>query len=101
MGPARAKELLLLRPRFGAREALDYGVLTEVVLEGKALERALEIAAQLAELPAPASSVTKQAVDRLPESSRDAGILIERLAYGMRAQTKEADQAAQAFLEKR
>jgi enoyl-CoA hydratase/carnithine racemase len=101
VGPARAKELLLLRPRFGAREALDFGVVTEVVPEGKALERALEIAAQLADLPALATSVTKQAVDRLPESSREAGILIERLAYGMLAQTKEADAAAQAFLEKR
>jgi enoyl-CoA hydratase/carnithine racemase len=101
VGPGRAKELLLLRPRFGAREALQYGVVTEVVPEGKALERALEITAQLAELPALATSVTKQAVDRLPESSREAGILIERLAYGMLAQTKEADEAAQAFLEKR
>ena len=100
VGPARAKELLLLRTRFGAHEALGYGVVTEVVSEGKSLERALEIAAQLAELPALATSVTKQAVDRIPESSRDAGILIERLAYGMLAQTKEADEAAQAFIEK-
>jgi enoyl-CoA hydratase/carnithine racemase len=101
VGPARAKELLLLRPRFAAQEALEYGVVTEVVPEGQAVERALEIAAQLAGLPALATSVTKQAVDRLPESSRDAAILIERLAYGMLAQTKEADEAAQAFLEKR
>jgi enoyl-CoA hydratase/carnithine racemase len=101
VGPARAKELLLLRPRFDAREALEYGVVTEVVAEGKALERALEIAGQLAELPALAASVTKQAVDRLPESSREASILIERLAYGMLAQTKEADEAARAFIEKR
>jgi enoyl-CoA hydratase/carnithine racemase len=101
VGPGRAKELLLLHPRFDAREALAYGVVTEVVPEGRALERALELSARLAELPALATSVTKQAVDRLPESSREAAILIERLAYGMLAQTKEADEAARAFLEKR
>jgi enoyl-CoA hydratase/carnithine racemase len=101
VGAARAKELLLLRPRFDAREALGLGVVTEVVPEGKALERAREIAGQVAELPALAVSVTKQAVDRIPESSREAAILIERLAYGMLAQTDEAREAADAFVAKR
>lgn len=101
VGAARAKELLLLRPRFDAREALGLGVVTEVVPEGKALERAREIAGQVAELPALAISVTKQAVDRIPESSREAAILIERLAYGMLAQTDEAREAADAFVQKR
>jgi enoyl-CoA hydratase/carnithine racemase len=101
VGAARAKELLLIRPRFDAREALAVGVVSEVVPEGQALERALEIAARVAELPALAVSVTKQAVDRIPESSREAAILIERLAYGMLAQTEEAHEAADAFVEKR
>jgi enoyl-CoA hydratase/carnithine racemase len=101
VGPARAKELLLIRPRFGAQDALDLGVVTQVVPEGKAVERALQIASEVAELPQLAVSVTKQAVDRLPESSREAGILIERLAYGMLAQTKDAEDAAAAFVEKR
>jgi enoyl-CoA hydratase/carnithine racemase len=101
VGAARAKELLLIRPRFDAREALAFGVVSEVVAEGKALERALELAARVAELPALAVSITKQAVDRIPESSREAAILIERLAYGMLAQTDEAHEAADAFVEKR
>jgi enoyl-CoA hydratase/carnithine racemase len=101
VGPARAKELLLVRPRFDAREAIELGLVMEVVAAGKALDRALELAAELAKLPALAASVTKQAVDRMPESSREAGILIERLAYGMLAQTREAEEAAAAFVEKR
>jgi enoyl-CoA hydratase/carnithine racemase len=101
VGAARAKELLLIRPRFDAPEALALGVVSEVVPEGKVLERALELAARLAELPALAVSVTKQAVDRMPDSSRDAAILIERLAYGMLAQTDAAREAAEAFVAKR
>jgi enoyl-CoA hydratase/carnithine racemase len=101
LGPARAKELLLVRSRFDAHEALEFGVVTEVVPEGKALERALQIASHVGGLPALAASVTKQAIDRMPESSREAGILIERLAYGMLAQTAEAEEAAKAFVEKR
>jgi enoyl-CoA hydratase/carnithine racemase len=83
LGAARAKELILLRARIDAREALAYGLVTEVVAPGAALEHALEIARALAELPPVAASVTKQAIDAVPEASRSAALLIERLAYGM------------------
>lgn len=101
VGPARAKELMLLRSRFGPQEALAMGLVTEVVGAGKALGRALEVAEQLAELPALAVSLAKQAADRMPEVSREAGLLIERLAYGMLAQTEDAQDAVRAFTEKR
>ena len=52
VGPARAKELLLLRDRFTAAEARELGLVTEVVPEGGALARALELAERLAGLPA-------------------------------------------------
>jgi enoyl-CoA hydratase/carnithine racemase len=97
LGPARAKEAMLLRERLGAREALALGLVTEVVAEGAALERARELAERLASLPPLAVSVAKQAADLLAESSREAGVAIERLAYGMLAQTEEARTAAEDF----
>jgi enoyl-CoA hydratase/carnithine racemase len=36
-----------------------------------------------------------------PESSREAGLALERLAYGLLAQTEDAREAANAFAEKR
>lgn len=101
LGPARAKELMLLRERFGAEEALRLGLVTEVVGEGEALDRALELAERVAALPALAASVAKQAADLMPDSSREAGILVERLAYAMLAQTPEARDAAEAFERRR
>jgi enoyl-CoA hydratase/carnithine racemase len=86
VGTARARELFLLRERFSAEEALRFGLVTEVVAEGQALERALEHAERLAELPARAVEVTKRAIDLAAESSRAAGLEIERLAYGVLAQ---------------
>jgi enoyl-CoA hydratase/carnithine racemase len=88
VGPARAKELTLLHSRFDSREAHAYGLVTEVVPEGTALRRTLELARGLAQLPSLAVSLTKQAIDAMPESSQQAGILIERLAYGLLAQTE-------------
>ncbi len=90
LGTARAKELILLGGRVDARRALAVGLLTEVVAGGAALDRALELAQALAALPRLAVSVAKQAIDAAPDSSREAGILLERLAYGLLAQTTAA-----------
>jgi enoyl-CoA hydratase/carnithine racemase len=97
VGPARAKELMLLRERFDAEGALRIGLLTELVEEGRALSRALELAERIAALPPLAVSVAKQAADLLAESSRETSIALERIAYGMLAQTDEAQDATKAF----
>jgi enoyl-CoA hydratase/carnithine racemase len=97
IGPARAKELLLLRPRVEAAEALRLGVVTEVVPAGEAPARALELAEQVAALPPLAAAAAKQAANAIAESSREAGIQIERLAYAALAQTEEAKAAGEAF----
>jgi enoyl-CoA hydratase/carnithine racemase len=101
VGAARAKELVLLRERLDATEAQGFGLVTEVVAAGAALERALAMAARLAGLPPLAVAVAKQALDAMPEASREAGLLVERLGYGLLAQTADADEAAAAFTEKR
>jgi enoyl-CoA hydratase/carnithine racemase len=101
LGPARAKELMLLKPRIDAAEAFRLGVATEIVPAGQALARALELAGQVAGLPPLAASAAKQAADAIAESSRDASVLIERLAYAALAQTDDARDAGQAFGERK
>ena len=98
LGTARAKELVFLRERIDAAEAFRIGLVTEVVPEGSALERSVELAMGLAELPALALSLAKEAIDAMAESSRDAGLLIERVAYAALAQTPDAQGAADAFV---
>ena len=90
VGPARAKELMLLRERFDAHAAHGLGLVTEVVPDGESLARALGLAERLAALPGTAVTIAKQAADLIPESSREAGLLLERLAYAALAQTDEA-----------
>jgi len=101
VGAARAKELVLLGERIDAERAAALGVVTEAVPDGAALDRALEIARRLAGLPPLAVAVAKQAVDAMADASRDAGLLVERLGYGLLAQTADAREAAVAFTEKR
>jgi enoyl-CoA hydratase/carnithine racemase len=101
VGPARAKELILLRDRFDASEAERFGLVTAVVPEGKARARAIEMGNELARLPPLAVQLAKRAVDLMAESSREAGLMIERLAYGTLSQTEDHGEATAAFAEKR
>jgi enoyl-CoA hydratase/carnithine racemase len=101
LGTARAKELALLRERVDAQEALRLGLVTEVVAEGAALPRAVELAQQLAKLPALAVSVTKEAIDAMGESSREAAVLVERIAYAALAQTDEAQAGLDSFAQRK
>jgi enoyl-CoA hydratase/carnithine racemase len=97
LGTARAKEIALLRERFDAHEALRVGLVTEVVPAGSALRRAVELATRLAELPPLAVSLTKEAIDAMGESSRQAAMLMERAAYAALAQTDEARAGVDGF----
>ena len=92
VGPGRAKELMLIGARFDADAALEAGLVTEIADDARG--RALELARHFAALPPLAVSLTKQAIDLMPEASRDAGILIERLAYGLLAQSEDARRLA-------
>ncbi len=96
LGPARAKELILLRERVDAQEAWRLGLVTEVC--AGPLQRALELAARLASLPQLAVRVTGEVVDTMAEASRSAGLALERLAYGLLVQTEDADRAIAARL---
>lgn len=101
VGPARAKELVLTSRRFDAQEALALGIVSELAPPGQALARARELGAELTRHPPLALSVAKQAIDAIADSPRDAALAIERLAYGLLAQTHDAREAASAFVERR
>jgi enoyl-CoA hydratase/carnithine racemase len=101
LGPARAKELVLLGERFGAEEAHRLGLVTEIAEQGGGLARALELAARIAALPPVAVALAKQVIDAMPDASYEAGLLLERLAYGLLAQTADHAEATVAFTEKR
>jgi enoyl-CoA hydratase/carnithine racemase len=90
-GPVRAKELILLRDRISAEDAARMGLITEIVDEGQALDRALAHAERLADLPQLAVRVSKRVIDSMADGSRASALELERLAYGLLAQTPEAD----------
>jgi enoyl-CoA hydratase/carnithine racemase len=85
IGAARAKELILLRRRVPAASLAEMGLVSEVV-DGDPEPRALSVAAELAALPRLAVELAKKAADTAQDASREAGILIEQLAYAALAE---------------
>lgn len=80
VGPARARELILLGRRIDAATAHHLGLVTEVV-PGAAADRARSLAREVAALPGAAVAVAKRAIDVVAESSAAAALLVEQLAY--------------------
>jgi 2-(1,2-epoxy-1,2-dihydrophenyl)acetyl-CoA isomerase len=64
VGPARAKELVLLGERFGAARALELGLVNQVAVAGQHEQAAAVIAARLRGQPRLALALAKQALDR-------------------------------------
>ena len=81
VGMGRAMELILTGRVIDAEEALRIGLANEVVPKGKSLERALALAAFLAELPQPAMRTDKEAALRGYGRDLDEGLLIEARAF--------------------
>ena len=63
LGPRRAKYFLMTNQELSAAEALQLGVVNEVVPAGKARERAWELARDLAEKPLPFLRYTREALN--------------------------------------
>ncbi len=65
VNPKRAKKMLLTgQDRMRASEALDYGIVNEIVEQGQALERGIELAREVALMDPDAVRLTKRAINQ-------------------------------------
>ncbi len=102
MGPARAKELILLGRRISAEEALSLGVLNRLADEGEgALGCALRFVEPLAQGAPVAIAAALEAVDAALDLPLEAGLEVERRAYERTLGTRDRLEALAAFQEKR
>jgi enoyl-CoA hydratase/carnithine racemase len=82
-GAGRARDLVLRGRRFDARQAEQWGVVTEITAPGEHVKQATAIARELAEHSPLAMSITKQVLDVSLDAPIQAALLLERLAYSV------------------
>jgi enoyl-CoA hydratase/carnithine racemase len=101
VGLARAKEMVFRARRITAQEGLDIGLFLEVVEPNKLLERAFEIAREIAANGPVALAQAKYAINKGVEVSLPVGLAIESNAYAVTIPTKDRIEGLTAFKEKR
>lgn len=77
VGPARAKELLLLGERIAAQTAAAMGLINRVVPMGEHEQAALQLAQQICQRPAVSTAMAKTVLDRGIDSTFDAALATE------------------------
>ena len=102
VGMAKAKEMILLNPVYTAEEAKAHGFVTEVVADGALMDRAREIAAQLAAGPTAAyGEVKRLLVDSFSNSLETQMELETRAIAGLACYSQDAKEGFKSFSEKR
>lgn len=101
VGPARAKEIILLGQPMDAPTALSIGLLTRVVEPGGAVAAAREMAGTLAERGPVAVRVAKKLLDAATETTLEGGFALELDGSEVVFATEDVLEGAQAFLGKR
>ncbi|MDR5804876.1 enoyl-CoA hydratase/isomerase family protein [Caballeronia sp. LZ001] len=100
VGPARAREMLGLGRILSAEQAERIGLVNERCETGHALERAIEVAREYAQLPPLAAALLKAALAEGADTL-DAALRTEMECQSVAMTTADHREAVTAFLEKR
>jgi enoyl-CoA hydratase/carnithine racemase len=100
-GRYRANLLLMTGRMFSAQEAFDMGLVSEVAPAGEALNRAVDIAREIAAMPPISIMQIKEIVNAGLNASLDTALMLERKAFQLQFATRDQKEGMRAFLEKR
>jgi 2-(1,2-epoxy-1,2-dihydrophenyl)acetyl-CoA isomerase len=101
LGYARAFEWLCSGRRLSAPDAHAWGLLTEVVADGRLSARAAEVASAFAALPTRAIGLTKRLLENAPLAKLSEQLELEAELQTAAAESEDFREGVAAFLEKR
>lgn len=101
VGKYKAMKYILTGELFGAREAFDMGLVSEVVPDAEVEPRALELAQKIAELPPLAVELAKEAVLAGMEAPLTTALALEAKSVQILFSSRDQKEGMRAFIEKR
>jgi 2-(1,2-epoxy-1,2-dihydrophenyl)acetyl-CoA isomerase len=101
VGLRRAKEMALLNPLLSARQALEWGLVNQVVADDQLMTTALEIARRLAEGPTRAYGETKRLILSGATESLESQMERESRAIAAMAGSADGREGVAAFIARR
>ncbi|MEX2547773.1 MAG: enoyl-CoA hydratase-related protein [Chloroflexota bacterium] len=101
LGKAKAMEMILTGRNLSASEALERGLVSQVVAREETVPSALTLASEVASMPPLAVRAAKEAVNRAYELSLEAGLEFERRNFFLLFASEDQKEGMRAFMEKR
>ncbi|MCA1845769.1 MAG: enoyl-CoA hydratase [Actinobacteria bacterium] len=101
VGKARAFQMALLGERVPATQALDWGLINQVLPDDSLLDEASDLAERLAAGPTRSYAGSKRALNQMLYADMDAQLDLEAELQHALARTKDFQEGASAFVEKR
>ncbi len=101
VGPAKAKRIVVMAERIGAARALDWGLADEVVPDGQAFDKAMEMAERVASLPPVQVRMCKQDVDAAATALNYTASHADYDQYLVAQASEDYAEGVRSFLEKR
>lgn len=97
VGPARAKRIVMLCEKIGARQALDWGLVEEIAPTGGAVDKALELARAACAMPPVIMTMSKQAINATAHANLHASSFMDADLSILVRDTEEAIEARDRF----
>lgn len=101
VGKYQAMRIILTGCMIKAPEALNMGLVSEVVSNDQTIPRAIEMAKEIAKMPPIAIAQIKEVVLAGMDLPLDAALMLERKAFQILFNSKDQKEGANAFVEKR
>lgn len=101
IGLSRAKDVIMRRKRISARDALAWGLVSEVVPADELDAAVSRVVDDLLELSPLALAVCKRVLNLAYDGPLHLGLQLEGFAYGMLRSTDDFDEGVDAFVSKR
>jgi len=101
VGSARARALAMLAEKIGAEQAMQWGLIWQVVDDDKLVGEAKALALRLAAMPTRALAYIKRALDTAETSTLDRQLDLEAELQAMAGRTEDYREGVAAFFEKR
>ncbi len=101
LGPARAKQVVMLEGMMNAQRAQELGLLTRLVPAGQEMIEAMDMARKLAAKAPQALGMAKLVINTCADVDLETGRRLERIGQSVLKKTADHAEGAQAFIEKR
>jgi enoyl-CoA hydratase/carnithine racemase len=101
VGPARAKQIVIMAERVGAEEALNWGLAQAVAPKGEALDAALALAERAAAMPPVPVRMVKQAINAYSNALGHTASHMDLDQFALCQTSDDHAEGIQAFREKR